>query len=240
MRFQPATDFEEISTKAIVLRVHASGEADLVATLLTEMLGKVSVIAKRARARGKKFSSSLDIFDYGQFSLRASHGKLLRLEQFHSSGSLIQLRDNIDKFIAASTFLESCCRLCEGLHSEGLRPQSYLEPSAQPAATQDAARVLDLVHLCLVSIAQSSSLKETMRALCLGMDGLCTLNGYVGLTLDTSNQRNHLSNAAPSLHLLQANLRIVEELQGKPLSTRASLELSFNKLRKQERTKIAN
>ena len=48
------------TTRALVLKRVAYGESDLVVTLLTEELGRVSALARGARASQKRFGGSLE------------------------------------------------------------------------------------------------------------------------------------------------------------------------------------
>lgn len=81
---------ERTVVKGIVLRVSDSKESDRILTVLTDELGKISVIAKGARSRRSKVGAVAQLFSYSEMVLSESHGW-----QYLTEGSTLELFDGV-------------------------------------------------------------------------------------------------------------------------------------------------
>ena len=81
--------------KGIIIRTLASSEADLVAAILDEKGEKHVVIAKQARKSRKRFSSALDLFDFGRFETTFGKGTLAILQSFIPESGFKKLRQSL-------------------------------------------------------------------------------------------------------------------------------------------------
>ena len=150
-----------IVTPALVLRVVNFGESDRVVTLLTAAHGKLSVLAKGARASKRRFGAALSLFGYGEATLRERRGQeLWLLEELHTSRGFARLPQELGRFSHACYALELCLHLCPPHEPEPevlqqtLRLLTYLDGlplEARPAA--EALRVYELGLLRAVGLA---------------------------------------------------------------------------------------
>lgn len=153
---QPAT-----VTPALVLRVVNFGESDRVVTLLTAAHGKLSALAKGARASKRRFGAALSPFGYGEAALRERRGQeLWLLEDLHTSRGFARLPQELGRFSHACYALELCLHLCPPQEPEPevlrltLSLLEYLDGlplEARPAA--EALRVYELGLLRAVGLA---------------------------------------------------------------------------------------
>src|SRR4051812_35332974 len=72
---------QSVISDAIVVRVIDYGEADRVATLLTDAAGKVSALARGARRSRKRFAA-LELFARGEARIKEGRGELWTFESF--------------------------------------------------------------------------------------------------------------------------------------------------------------
>lgn len=91
----------------IVIRSQAAGDADLILTVLCEIEGKRSFMAKQARKSRKRFGSSFDIFDTGRFEIKQGRGNLPLVTSYIPASSFRGLRDNLDRLMLASLLCEA-------------------------------------------------------------------------------------------------------------------------------------
>ena len=106
----------EESTAAIVLRARDYSESDRIVTLLTREFGKLSGIAKGAKASRRRFERKLEPFS--QVTLyfkRRPHGQLVFITRAEAgAGAAVRLEDDLGKIALGSYMLE----LAEALTSE--------------------------------------------------------------------------------------------------------------------------
>ncbi len=94
-----------IRTKALVIREYTIGESDKYITLFTKEIGKIQVLAPRAKKSDKGFASGTQVFVYGDFML-TSFKDTYRLvgveviEMFHS------IREDLMNLSYASYIME--------------------------------------------------------------------------------------------------------------------------------------
>lgn len=96
---------EHTVVKGIVLRESDSKESDKILTVLTDKLGKITVVAKGARSRRSKFGAATQYLAYGEWVLSEKHGW-----QYLTEASTIELfdgvRGDIELLSLASYFAE--------------------------------------------------------------------------------------------------------------------------------------
>ena len=128
---------------AIVLLTRQLKEADIIATLLTKDLGKVSAIARGVKRSKKRFMNGLDIFDCGVFDIsfipKSDH--LFHIEAFSAKESWQGIRDNLLKFSLASFLLE-------------------LSESFLPEADADGSKLFEPLYRSLKAIERAESDNE--------------------------------------------------------------------------------
>lgn len=94
-----------IKTKALVIKEHIFGESDKFITLFTKDIGRIQVVAPKAKKADKGLASATQLFVYGDF-LIMSYGEVYRLvsadiiEMFHS------IRNNLYSLSYASYMAE--------------------------------------------------------------------------------------------------------------------------------------
>lgn len=81
---------ERTVVKGIVLRESDSKESDNILTVLTDKMGKLSVVAKGARSRRSKVSAAAQLLAYSELVLSESHGW-----QYLIEASTIELFDGV-------------------------------------------------------------------------------------------------------------------------------------------------
>lgn len=85
-----------IKTEGIVLRSVIYKDSDVILTLFTKKMGKISVYAKNVRKLNHSSMASSQVFAYGIFQLKAS-GKMMNLVSFDLKESYYSLTASIDK-----------------------------------------------------------------------------------------------------------------------------------------------
>lgn len=81
---------ERTVVKGIVLRLSDSKESDRILTVLTDEMGKISVVAKGARSRRSKVTAAAELLAYSELVLSESHGW-----QYLTEASTIELFDGV-------------------------------------------------------------------------------------------------------------------------------------------------
>ncbi len=94
-------------TRAIVLHTLDYGEADRIATFLTQDFGKLKGIAKGARRSRRRFANALEPFSFTQvlFSRRGNEG-LAFIDQCDIIEHFSDIRDDLEKCMTASYLVE--------------------------------------------------------------------------------------------------------------------------------------
>ena len=94
-----------IKTKALVIKEHIFGESDKFITLFTKEIGRIQVVAPKAKKVDKGLASATQVFVYGDFVIN-SYGETYRLvsadiiEMFHG------IRNDLDALSYASYIAE--------------------------------------------------------------------------------------------------------------------------------------
>lgn len=113
---------KQIIVSGIILRSQPLREADLIVSVLTPSLGKLSAIARSARRSKKRFLGGLNVFDCGTFELSAPRGRseLYVLEAMRERRSWLGLRENLASFSLAVYAVElTHIFAAEGDHEAG-------------------------------------------------------------------------------------------------------------------------
>lgn len=127
---------------AIVLRTTVVRESDVIVTLLTGALGKISAIARGAKRSKRRFPGGIDIFDCAECELQSPRGSshLFTLLSRGPRQAWLTIRHDLGKFRVASFCLEAADLFApEGDH-EGSLLYTPLVSSLQQinnALTQD-------------------------------------------------------------------------------------------------------
>jgi DNA repair protein RecO len=194
----------EIRVNGIVIRVNQARESDLIVKIVTAELGKVSTIAKAARKSKRRFSSGLDLFDHGQFTLtqtKRSGSELLIIKDFVALGAFKNLRSDLDKLGAASCLAESYdLLLAERIDND---TECYNNLSNGLQAIEHASSLNEILRYCFISLSNFLSLS--------------------GLLDDSKGKK-------PSARALAQLLNQIEHCAGRKLYTRESIERSIVKL----------
>ncbi|HTE51725.1 MAG TPA: DNA repair protein RecO [Kofleriaceae bacterium] len=93
---------EQARSQAVVLRKVTYGEADLILTLLTRDLGKVSALARGARRSHRRFGASLELFTVSTVELRPHRGELWTLGSAETTTSFTLLARDMAALAHAS------------------------------------------------------------------------------------------------------------------------------------------
>lgn len=114
MVYRPQTHLE---TRGIVLATTPVRDADLIITILSPDLGKISCVVRGARGSKKRFLGGFDLFDAGNFKLTraAAEESLYNLSAVRDREPWPALRQDLDKFSFAIYSLE----ITAGLAAEG-------------------------------------------------------------------------------------------------------------------------
>jgi recombinational DNA repair protein (RecF pathway) len=183
----------EVSVSAIVLRARPYRDSDLMAQILTPVLGKISVIGRHARGSKKRFPSSLDIFDRGVARVAKERGGYLGVKEFTPSHSLMKVRSDLDKLALASL-------LCEGFDLIIQEDQ----------ALHGQAVLFEVLDLALNAIDEATEIKQSLRAATLALSSLAKHEGIIDLSAHQ-----------PGSRLLNAALDSIERFAERKLMTRA-------------------
>ena len=90
-----------LNTQGIVLRSARYNENDLVLTIFTRKLGKVSAIAKGAKRNKSSLLSSSQVFSYSNFTLK-KQGNMYRVNQSETIKNFYNIAYDIDAFSYAT------------------------------------------------------------------------------------------------------------------------------------------
>lgn len=115
---------ERTVVKGIVLRLSDSKESDRILTVLTDEMGKISVVAKGARGRRSKVGAATQLLAYSELVLSESHGW-----QYLTEAGTIELFDGVRQDV------------------ELLSLGSYFAELTEWVASDDAESALLLPHL---------------------------------------------------------------------------------------------
>lgn len=129
---------QTIQDRALVLRTAAVRDSDLIVTLLTPKLGKISAISLGARRSKKRFPGGIDLFDCAEVTLSEPrpNDSLYVLEALSGRSPWTHLRSNLLAFSAASLAAECALLLApEGDHDAGrlFEPITALLSERSPA-----------------------------------------------------------------------------------------------------------
>ena len=186
----------------IVIRTYPSRESDLVLRIVSQSRPKLSLLAKQARKSSKKFGSGIDVFDHGIFESKQGKGSLPLVSSFSPAKGFRKIRQDIEKISAASTLCESFDLL---LHEEG----------------EDDGEPYSILSLTLEAIDDSVDLKETLKAVFLGLGQILSVAGY----------GSKLSEEQPTAKRLVALLNLVEQSAERKLESKDALLGIMNGLR---------
>lgn len=100
-------------TNGIVLRVSPFRESDIIASLLAEQFGKISMIVRGAKRSRRRFFGGIDLFDCGNFVLTPPKGQsdLFTLEAISERTVWPGLRSQLTSFGSGALALECTARL---------------------------------------------------------------------------------------------------------------------------------
>jgi len=95
------------TTRAIILRKFAYGEADLIVTFFGREEGRLSGIAKNARASQKRFGGALELGSIVDLRYATRHASdLVRIEDSHVNAPTIGVMRSLERIAAMSKALE--------------------------------------------------------------------------------------------------------------------------------------
>ena len=105
MVYRPQTHLE---TRGIILGTTPVRDADLIITLLSPNLGKISCVARSVRGSKKRFLGGFDLFDAGNFKLSRANNQdgLYNISSVQEREPWPALRQNLAKFSSAIYCLE--------------------------------------------------------------------------------------------------------------------------------------
>ncbi|MBI5478479.1 MAG: DNA repair protein RecO [Deltaproteobacteria bacterium] len=117
---------QPLTTTALVVRLVNYGESDRIVTLYGRSVGKVSALARGARASKRRFGPGLALFALGTATLVERRGaELWRLDGFELLRDFSALAQDLGRFAHASYAVELIRELCpphevhEGIHDLG-------------------------------------------------------------------------------------------------------------------------
>ncbi len=94
-----------IKTKALVIKEHIFGESDKFITLFTKDMGRIQVVAPKAKKSDKGLASATQLFVYGDFMIM-SYGEVYRLVNVEIIEMFHNIRNNLDALSYASYIAE--------------------------------------------------------------------------------------------------------------------------------------
>lgn len=146
---------KQFSEAGIVLKTTALGESDLIVTILTRKLGKISAVVRSARSSKKRFLGGVEIFDSGLFELQIPKGKsqLYSTINISSRKSFSGLRENLDKLSLASYALEVAVHFCpeeDALCGELFKPLYICLRELEKADDKTLRRCILVLYLLIV------------------------------------------------------------------------------------------
>ena len=185
---------EEDPAEGIVIRLYPSREADLVLKVISPRYGKITFLAKHARRSKKRFGTTFDLFDKGVFTLASGKGSMLLVDSFAPSIGYRKIRDDLTKISAGSLVCEAADLLTQENEGENIE-------------------LFHTLDLTLRAIDDSLDVKQTLRALYLGLGTLLSTAGF-GVTN---------ADEAPSARRLVQLLQQVEESTGRRLESKGPI-----------------
>ena len=180
----------------IVLKSHAYGESNLILRVLTNSHGKVSVVARSARASKKQFSGSFDLFDCGAFRIRrgnSSNDIIGDVIEFTPLGGFAPLRESIHRIVLGSFV----CECFEFIVAEE-------DPHAEHA--------FEALKLALQAICNSVEPRSALKASFFALGTLLNQEGIL-------SRANLLPTAKNLFHLCD----IVEQTTNRKLQTKTNV-----------------
>lgn len=99
---------KQTSETGIIFNVIPYGDEDIIVHLLTETLGRISAIGRRARKNNKNFPGGLDLFDKATFAISppAQDGGIYKLLSLGERTCWINLRRRLKTYKRASSIAE--------------------------------------------------------------------------------------------------------------------------------------
>lgn len=139
-------------TKALVIREYTVGESDKYITLFTKEVGKIEVLAPRAKKTDRGFASGTQLFVYGEFML-TSFKDTYRLvgveviEMFH------KIREDLDVLCYASYIMEFIQSVTEpNMQQTDLLKHTLMTLKALAKGTMDLKLVRRIFEIRAMSI----------------------------------------------------------------------------------------
>ena len=142
---------DRFETDGVVLRSVPHGEADLILTLFTRVLGKVSALARGARRSRKRFPGGLGLLVVSRYQLREGRGEMWTVESAAQIESHAELAFDVACVAHASYGIELL---------RELTPAEHPEPEA-----------LDLLLELFAALGTHGAQSRTLRAFELGLLG---------------------------------------------------------------------
>ncbi|MCB0343895.1 MAG: DNA repair protein RecO [Bdellovibrionales bacterium] len=133
----------------LVIRATALREADLIVTILSPELGRLSAVARSGRRSKKRFMGGVDIFDCAEFELSPPRGSsnLYTLSGMQNRTPWPRLRSSLRKFALASLAVETA----EALSHEGDPDAALLFNPLKAVLTGiDRSTTSQQAHECIV------------------------------------------------------------------------------------------
>lgn len=90
-----------------MLLTYPSGDRDVIARVLTDEAGKISVFARRNRSNRKQSGTALEALDRGTFDIGERRGDLHHLRSYRPISSYPQIRNSLTRLSVAATLLEA-------------------------------------------------------------------------------------------------------------------------------------
>lgn len=189
----------------VVIRAYPSKDADLVLRVIARGYGKISLYARNVRGGGKKGRQKIpEIFNLATVEVTMGKGDLWGIRSIQYLKSLDTLSSDLSKLTAASVLAES---------------YDFLTLEHAPTESD----LYEPLSLSLRAIAESLSLKDTLKSLHLGLGALLAISGY-----DSSTGA-----LPPSLNNLKILIEAVQHRAEKELLSAPSLLEFFSEIEKE-------
>lgn len=140
----------EQTTRAFLLRSVDYGESDRIVTLLTELRGRISAIARGARRSRQRFGGALEPFALLEVSLSRGRGDLLRLHEATLLEAHAGLGASLDRVGAAAFVLELVRELA---------PEDQPEPGLFRATGEALDRLATATETAVGALAIAAALR---------------------------------------------------------------------------------
>lgn len=180
----------EISCLGLVLRAQAFSDRDLIFSLITQNAGKISAIAKSAKASSKFSSGIPDILDLGSFDLKIGRGGLYQVAHFKPQQAFKKIRMSLHTYVAACLWIESLDHLTSEAHHE-------------------SHELFEIALATLKLIDESGNARNTFKILCEGLDNALTKTGFGSEQIQMP----------AGLKKLNFQARRIEEISGRQLKS---------------------